>query len=78
MAYYITKGTPDLKWRTYTTEIPSGLRVVEILGGSYQGSFFLDEFPEELFPSGSIIRHDAEHYGVVLNRDQVLIRRKQY
>lgn len=52
-------------------DIPAGLRVKLIAEGGTKGKFFLDQFPASIFPSGSFIRHDAVHYGVVLDPDQV-------
>lgn len=51
--------------------IPAGLRVIEIQSGSTKGQYFLDEFPRDVFPRGSIARHDAEHYGITYTRDEV-------
>lgn len=61
----------EVKFRTYgTLALPAGLRVKEVPGerGLW---FWLDEFPTDLFPTGSMIRHDAVHYGVWLSEDQV-------
>lgn len=54
-------------------EIPPGLRVKIVPPYPMQKApeYFLDEFPEALFPKGSIILHDAEHYGVRLTASQV-------
>lgn len=49
-----------------TVQLPGGLRVAPIATGSTAGLFWLDEFPPAIFPPGSIERHDAEHYGVVI------------
>lgn len=51
--------------------VRAGLRVVPITEGSARGKFWLDEFPEEDFPRRSTLRHDAEHYGVVLEPYEV-------
>jgi thioredoxin-related protein len=51
--------------------VRAGLRVVPITEGSTRGKFFLDEFPEADFPRRSTLRHDAEHYGVVLEPYEV-------
>ena len=45
----------------YPIDLPAGLRVREITEGSTKGRYFLDEFPDELFPTGSIMRWDCEH-----------------
>jgi hypothetical protein len=58
-------------WRHGQITLPAGLRCTPIRGGSTSGKFFLDQFPEDLFPRNSIERHDAVHYGVVLEPDQV-------
>jgi hypothetical protein len=55
----------------YELDIPAGLRTRLINVGGTKGSYFLDEFPHELFPANSFVRHDAEHYGIVLTPDQV-------
>ena len=31
------------------------------------GKFWVDQFPPDIFPSGSGIRHDATHYGIILD-----------
>lgn len=47
--------------------VPAGLRCVP----AGLRRFFLDEFPMDVFPSGSTLRHDAVHYGVVLGSEDV-------
>jgi len=54
-----------------TLGIPAGLRVKKITSGGTAGKFFLDELPASLFPLGSISRHDATYYGVILDPSQV-------
>ena len=49
-----------------TVQLPGGLRTLPPIAGSTAGLYWLDEFPPALFPAGSIERHDAEHYGVVI------------
>lgn len=57
----------------YTVTLPEGLKVsFTPAAGSRPDGYFLDEFPEKLFPKGSTILHDAEHYGVWLTPEQVL------
>ncbi len=51
--------------------IPAGLRVREIQTGRTKGMYFLEEFPNDLFPRNSMIRHDAVHYGITLSADMV-------
>ena len=36
-----------------------------------KGKYFLEEFPVAIFPLNSIIRHDAEFYGIVLEANEV-------
>lgn len=56
---------------THTINLPAGLRVSLIAEGSNAGNYFLDEFPDDIFPPNSILRHDAEHRGIELTRAQV-------
>jgi hypothetical protein len=62
-------GIPDCLM--YTVTIPKGLRCTLITEGSTKGKFFLNEFPPSIFPFQSIIRHDAIHYGIVLELFEV-------
>ena len=55
-------------------DIPAGLVCCQINEGTAKGNFFLEEFPINLFPINSIVRHDAIHYGVMLTPDQVTVR----
>ena len=55
----------------YTLRIPAGLRVLPITEGATAGKYWLDEFPEELFPLRSMVRHDAIHYGVTFEAHEV-------
>lgn len=55
----------------HTVDLPAGLRCTPITAGAAAGGYFLDQFPPDLFPAGSLIRHDAEHYGVRLTAAQV-------
>lgn len=58
----------EVEFRNYgKITIPAGLRC----SPTSHEQFFLDQFPEDLFPANSMIRHDATHYGVRLNADQV-------
>lgn len=52
-------------------DIPAGLRCSMIQEGGTKGQFFLDEFPSNIFPTGSIILHDATYHGINLTADQV-------
>ncbi len=55
-----------------TLKIPAGLRVKRIGEGSNPDNYWIEQFPESVFgPKGSILRHDATHYGVVLKPSQV-------
>lgn len=54
----------------YATRVPAGLRV-RYLPDPSGGRYVLDEFPELIFPLGSFVRHDAEHYGVPLSIDDL-------
>lgn len=47
--------------------IPTGLRVRQLSDGRY----VLDEFPTDLFPTDSIPRWDAIHYGVTIPSSHV-------
>jgi hypothetical protein len=57
----------------HVVTLPSGLECVQIkTPGRWDApKYWLDEFPENLFPPDSIEKHDAIHYGVVLMQDQV-------
>ena len=54
----------------YETPVPAGLRV-RFLPDHSGGRYVLDELPEHLFPIGSCIRHDADHYGLTLTIDDL-------
>lgn len=56
-----------------TVAIPAGLRVKPVTRYPMQTrpQFWLDEFPPDLFPPGSIQLHDAQHYGVWLELHQL-------
>lgn len=66
-----TKGGPTTgAFRKYgVITLPEGLRVAPIPG--QVGKYWLDEFPADLFPANSMIRHDAVHYGVWLTEEEV-------
>lgn len=54
--------------------LPAGLRVSPVpepRGSFPEGTHFLDEFPEDVFPKNSMILHDAIHYGVVIQPQDV-------
>lgn len=55
----------------YAVSVPAGLRVTEIDRGSTKGKFFLDQFPPHIFPTGSMMLHDAQHYGIVIEPQDV-------
>lgn len=48
--------------------LPKGMRCIP---SGVQGKFFLDQLPKEIFPSGSCLRHDAEHYGIFIEAENV-------
>lgn len=56
---------PDFK-------IPAGLRCKPITEGGTAGKFFLMELPTAIFPSQSFLRHDATHYGIVIEAEDVV------
>jgi hypothetical protein len=57
----------------YQIDIPAGLRVskVEPYGTIEKAYYVLNEFPNDIFPFNSFIRHDAVHYGIPLDESQV-------
>lgn len=61
----------------YEIHLPAGLRVKKIEGEAGRQQYFLDEFPINQkppftsFPIDSFVRHDAQHYGIRLNEDEV-------
>jgi hypothetical protein len=52
-------------------EVPDGLRVKPV-GSSRTGWYFLDEFPFDVFPRDSFERHDAIHYGLVIQEEHTV------
>lgn len=71
----VTKGglvefQPSCSRIAYTIHLPAGLPV-RWLPDPSGGRWVLDAFPVRLFPENSILRHDAEHYGVSLLADQL-------
>lgn len=62
-----------VQFRNQTLNLPAGLRVKPVAPYPTQTrpQFWLDEFPEDIFPRNSIVRHDAEHYGVWLEQSEV-------
>lgn len=65
----------------YEIHLPAGLRVRKIEGDGTK-QYFLSEFPINSkppftsFPIDSFIRHDAIHYGIRLNENQVQDRKE--
>lgn len=55
----------------YHLEIPAGLDVAMIHDGQGKGHWVLNEFPQDLFPLGSILRHDITHRYIYLEHDNV-------
>jgi hypothetical protein len=53
----------------YDLKLPAGLKVKPIPG--YIDHYWLDEFPEDLFPIGSFVRHDAIHHGIWLHKSEI-------
>lgn len=53
--------------------LPAGLRVKPVTPYPTQTrpQYWLDEFPADLFPTGSMIRHDAVHYGIWLEESDI-------
>lgn len=51
--------------------IPAGLRVKLIESGGNAGNYFLDEFPDEIFPPKSFFTDDAIVYGVEFEPEEV-------
>jgi hypothetical protein len=53
-------------------DLPAGLRVKQCSETGQtkaeMRTWFVEEFPEEVFPRDSLERHDAIHYGIRLNR----------
>ena len=62
-------GSPQNPYAAFT--VPAGLRCKPVAHGSGAKGFYLDEFPVDLFPTHSLIRHDATHYGVAIPVDAV-------
>lgn len=55
----------------YSLRLRADMRCRRIDGGSTAGKFWLDEFPADLFPPNSFVRHDAVHYGIVVEPEEV-------
>ena len=55
----------------YHLEIPAGLDVAMIHDSQGKGHWMLNEFPQDLFPLGSILRHDITHRYIYLEHDNV-------
>lgn len=53
----------------HTVNLPAGLKVRPIKGRA--GEYWIDEFPPKIFPKGSMILHDATHYGIVVKEEDV-------
>jgi hypothetical protein len=69
----MTTKKVKVTFKKVTYDLPAGLRVKPITPYPTQTRplYWLDQLPEELFPLGSIQRHDAIHYGLVLEANQV-------
>jgi hypothetical protein len=66
LSYDITVPRPQPGPLDYgTVHLPAGLEVVRLNDPS-GGRWVLDQFPPDLFPIGSIVRHDAQHHGVTI------------
>lgn len=77
-----TNKEVKMNWREYgEITIPAGQRV----SPADHGQYFVEDL-DKLFPSGSFYRHDAEHYGIRINAEDVVVtlqeqhdaKRKQY
>ena len=62
-------GSPAHPYAAFT--LPAGLRCKVFHTGQGRQGFYLDEFPRDLFPPSSFIRHDAVHYGVAIPAEAV-------
>lgn len=51
--------------------LPAGLRCRPINEGSTAGKYFLHEFPRAIFPPNSFILHDATHYGITIEPEDI-------
>jgi len=62
-----------VQFRGHALTLPEGLQVEPVAPYPTQNrpQYWLKEFPEALFPQGSIERHDAIHYGVWLEESEV-------
>jgi hypothetical protein len=58
---------PAMSPATYQVVIPAGTRVKPCNDGS--GQFWVDDL--SWIKAGSMLHHDATHYGIRLNADQV-------
>lgn len=56
---------------SHTVHLRKGMRCALITEGGTAGQYFVDEFPLDIFPGNSIVRHDAWHYGIVIPSDNV-------
>jgi hypothetical protein len=76
----LKRDLPDYKFSAaagtsqHTVSLRAGMRCRQITDGATRGSFWIDEFPADLFPFGSMIRHDAEHYGITVDAEYVSLR----
>lgn len=57
--------------------LPAGLKTQFMRDGQQKGFYVLDEFPTAIFPLKSILRHDAEHYGVHIDPKNLTIMYKK-
>lgn len=56
----------------YTLDLPEGLGVsLAPEKGLEPAGYWLDEFPENIFPKGSMVLHDAMYRGIRLTEEQV-------
>lgn len=60
-----------VEFKGHTLNLPRGLRCVQITRGGTVGKYWIDEFPLHIFPAGSILKHDAIHYGIVIGPEMV-------
>lgn len=66
-----TRPHTTVNFKNQPIFLPGGLRCSQIKEGGTAGKYFLDQFPPEIFPRGSILLHDVTHYGIVLEPEQV-------
>lgn len=56
--------------------LPAGLALIAHRAGTGERLFYIDEFPESVFPRESIERHDAVHYYLTIPRESTQLLEK--